>query len=289
MSYPDLDRKSKRILEALYNHGGEAETGEIKDYTGIDKNGVVHYRINEKLEPKGLVETRTVEDGDRSLGVKITTLTDDGKRVVEKVLDDGDGPSLVDRVEFVESEFEALRDTVDNYEGHLHEAIEKSEEAEEAAAEIEAALDRVSALADDVAELRKRVEIVEDQPFEEVAEAKIKELRRVAQQVEQADHMNADVRRTLRQHGILSATRKKVNPNRDAETEVYTSSANTMNRDAYEAGPVLESLSGSGSGARSKGGDKLADKLARLDESGGLDALIEAAESGALTVDGGSE
>jgi DNA-binding PadR family transcriptional regulator len=115
----DLDRKSQRILEAIYNHGGDAQTSEIMEYTGIEKNGIVHYRINEKLEPQGLVESHKVEDGDRPLGVKISSLTDAGNKVVGQIFEEGNGPTLMQEMEMLRSEVEDLRETVQLYEGHI--------------------------------------------------------------------------------------------------------------------------------------------------------------------------
>lgn len=286
MSAPDLDRKSERILEALYNHGGEAETGEIKEYTGIEKNGVVHYRINEKLEPAGLVASRTIEDGERRLGVKVTELTEEGKQAVERVLDDGDGPSLVDRMEMLEADFEGLRSTVDGYEGRLFEAIEKAERFEELAEEAEAALDRVELLADHVEELRRRVDHVEDHPFEEVAEKKMAELRKVAAKVEDADAMNADVRRTLRQNGVLRATRKPLTRDDVAESQYEwlekkknSSLRNDPVRDGYEAGPAIDAVAEEVPATEAQGvTGPTAEKLARLDSAGVLDAMLDAVE-----------
>lgn len=288
MSSEDLDRKSERILEALYNHGGEAETGEIKEYTGIEKNGVVHYRINEKLEPAGLVETRTVDDGDRRLGVKITSLTDEGKRAVERVLDEGDGPSLVEKMDYLEADFEALREEVRNQQGRVEDAVEDVAEVEEVAREAEAAIERVEVLADHVEELRRRVDHVEDHPFEDVVEAKIAELRQVAASVEDADAKNADVRRALRSHGVIQATRKPLSRSDVPESQYEwlnkqknNPTRNTPLRDAYEAGPAIEAVSEevpkpTGDGAAVPA--STAEKLTRLDSAGLLDGMLDAIE-----------
>jgi len=294
----DLDRKSEHILEALYNQGGEAETGEIKDYTGIEKNGVVHYRINEKLEPAGLVETRTVDDGERRLGVKITELTEEGKRTVERVLDEGDGPSLVEKMEMLEADFEALREDVRNYQGRTEEAVEKGERFAELARETEAALDRIEALADDVAELRRRVDHVEDHPFEDVVEKKMAELRQVAARVEEVDAMNADVRRVLKRNSILKPTRKPLTRDDVPESQYewldeqkHSQQRNDPRRDGYEAGPAIEALANDTRTASytrttpiedSEEGvaipEETAEKLTRLDSAGVLDGMIDAIE-----------
>jgi DNA-binding MarR family transcriptional regulator len=78
----DLDSKAKLILEAIYQNGGEADTSDIKSYTGIEKSGVVHYRLDEKLEPDGYVETRKVDRDGSALGVKMSELTSKGRNAV---------------------------------------------------------------------------------------------------------------------------------------------------------------------------------------------------------------
>lgn len=162
----DLDRKSKRILEAIYNYGGEAETGQIKEYTGVEKNGVIHYRINEKLEPANLVETRKVENGDRPLGVKMTSLTDEGRQVVGKILDEGDGPSLTKQMQMLREEVESLQDTVFNYEGKVLKASEHSTEALETARKLDEALDRFEEIEGEFEEIQRRFDHVTKQARE---------------------------------------------------------------------------------------------------------------------------
>ena len=283
----DLDRKSKRILEAVYNHGGEAESGEIKEYTGIDDNGKLHYRINKKLEPAGLVETRTIEDGDRRLGVKVTELTDDGQRVVGNIFDEDGGPTLADRMEMLESDFEDLRESVLEYQGQTAEAIEKGERFEELALEAEAALDRIEVLDEHIEELRRRVDHVEDHPFEDVVEKKMAELRKVTAKVENADAMNADVRRALRQNGVIQGTRKPVTRADVPESEYdwldkqkNSPVRNTPQRDAYEAGPMIDVVAEGTDQLEAEITDAVipeetAEKLIALDEAGLLDDILD--------------
>ena len=117
MAREDLDRKAKLVLEAVYELGGEADTSEVKDYTGIDSNGVVHYRYD-KLEDVGLVETRTVDRGG-TLDVTVATLTDRGHERVGDILDNGDGPTVVDQVTDLKRLVRELRDEVRHFEGRL--------------------------------------------------------------------------------------------------------------------------------------------------------------------------
>ena len=140
--------------------------GEIKEYTGIEKNGIVLYRLNEKLVPEGLVETRKVDHGDGSLGVTIASLTDRGTQVVGRILDDGEtGPSLAEEVQILRAEVEDLRETVQMYEGHLDAAEERLDAVEDLADlrdEAEDAIERHEALVEEHRDALKALQDVKD-------------------------------------------------------------------------------------------------------------------------------
>jgi hypothetical protein len=161
----DLDRKSKRILEAIHEHGGEAQTSEIKDYTGIEKNGVIHYRLDNILVPEGLVETRKIDEGGGSLGVKVSELTERGLEVIGGVLDDRDGPTLAEEMRALRATVDDMVDLVEGFDGRVDYVEDRLEEVnerfqsvaqiEEAAREAEAALDRAEAAAAEADRLRE--------------------------------------------------------------------------------------------------------------------------------------
>lgn len=144
-----LDRQAKLVLEALYQHGGEAETGEIKSYTGIEKRGTIHYRLDHPkndntLEALGLVETRKIDAEGGSQGVKVSTLTDRGHEVVARVLDDESGPTLDEQVRSLKSDVDDLREEVAHFDGrvdHVEARIGDVEETTEA--QVEEVLDRL--------------------------------------------------------------------------------------------------------------------------------------------------
>ena len=196
----ELDRKSKRVLEAIYQHGGEAEMGEIKGYTGIEKNGIILYRLNKKLGPEGLVETRKV-DGESGLGMTVASLTERGEQVVGRVMDDDSGPSLSEQVNMLTTEVERLREMVEMYEGHLDAVAEATEGVPEA-------VDRMERVEGRIEEFDDRLTEVENQPFEQIAEEKMAELRKVAHRVEEADYLNQQVRGVLKRNGVLQPTRR---------------------------------------------------------------------------------
>jgi len=156
MAQEDLDRKAKLVLEAVYELGGEADTSEVKDYTGIDSNGVVHYRYD-KLEDVGLVETRTVDRGD-VLDVTVATLTDRGHERVGDILDNGEGPTVVEQLAALESIVKDLHSDVQRFEGRLDAVEDRLDEVNsrfESAEEVDAVLEDADGL---LSELESRVE-----------------------------------------------------------------------------------------------------------------------------------
>ena len=77
----DLDAKALEVLEAVYESGGEANTSEIKEYTGIQKNGIVHYRY-EKLEEAGLIERKSGEAEGTKFATTVVSLTEEGEQEI---------------------------------------------------------------------------------------------------------------------------------------------------------------------------------------------------------------
>ena len=73
----DLDAKGFEVLESIYELGGEASTTEVKEYTGIEKNAIIHYRFD-KLEEQGIVEMGTGEVQGNRLPPKVAELTEAG-------------------------------------------------------------------------------------------------------------------------------------------------------------------------------------------------------------------
>ena len=244
----DLDRKSKRVLEAMYEHGGEAKVGEIADFTGI-KSQQVHYRLDEKLEPAGLVENRKI-DGEGPMGVKVSKLTEDGTEVVGHVLDDGSEPTVVEQVRELRAVVEDAHDAVQNFEGRTDDVEEKIERIDDRVREAEQAAKNAERRAEEVDDLRERIEELEENPLEDVIDKKMAELRQVASRVEQVDAMNHDVRKVLRSHGVLKAVNKDLQPDdvpksEQAMVKKATNSPvrNTPQRDGYVAGDLLKQMS----------------------------------------------
>ena len=112
----DLDAKGLDVYEAIYEQGGEAETPDIKQYTGIEKNAIIHYRLD-KMEEQGLVEIGTGEASGNRVPPRKATLTDKGRKLAEGGLWSDEEPTILDRLDraerrmkVVEGAFQDLED-----------------------------------------------------------------------------------------------------------------------------------------------------------------------------------
>lgn len=159
MSTHDLDDMGKAILEAIYQHGGEADTSEIKEYTGFEDNSKLHYRRKEHLEPNGFIETTTEDRGD-TLSVTVWGLTEMGKNAVDRVMTETDEPPLAERVDELREIVGEMRRDVQAFEGRV-DAVEQSEQD-------------VSHIESDVTEMYEQITEFEDRITE--VEARMKQV-----------------------------------------------------------------------------------------------------------------
>lgn len=115
----ELDAKALEVLEAVYENGGEADTSEIKEYTGIKKNGIVHYRY-EKLEDAGLIETRTGEPDGTKMPPTVAVITEKAEKEINGGLFGEEGATVVERMDRLERQYrqavEALREVQRDFE-----------------------------------------------------------------------------------------------------------------------------------------------------------------------------
>ena len=114
----DLDAKGFDVLEAIYELGGEATTSEVKEYTGIEKNAIIHYRFD-KLEEQGIVEMGTGEAQGNRLPPKVAKLTETGGERIADGLFSDEQPTVVERMDRLERQFEnvvkELQDVKDEF------------------------------------------------------------------------------------------------------------------------------------------------------------------------------
>jgi hypothetical protein len=107
----DLDAKALEVLEAVYESGGEANTSEIKEYTGIRKNGIVHYRY-EKLEDAGLIETKSGDSESTQFTTTVAVLTEEGEQEIRGGLLGDEGATMVERMERLERQYRQAQDAL---------------------------------------------------------------------------------------------------------------------------------------------------------------------------------
>ena len=141
----DLDAKALEVLEAVYESGGEANTSEIKEYTGIQKSGIVHYRY-EKLEEAGLIERKSGEAEGTKFATTVVSLTEAGEQEIRGGLLGDEGATMVERMDRLERQYRAAQDALRDVKREF-EMWKYDEEADE---EI------------DAAELRDRVEAAQE-------------------------------------------------------------------------------------------------------------------------------
>lgn len=103
----DLDAKGFDVYEAIYEHGGEATTTEIKEWTGIEKNAIVHYRMD-KLEDQGLIEIGVGEASGNRTPPKLASLTETGQKLADDRLFDEAEPTIIERMDRVERRMKAV-------------------------------------------------------------------------------------------------------------------------------------------------------------------------------------
>lgn len=162
MAHAELDEKGKRVLEAIYELGGEANTSEIKQYTGIEKNGIISYRY-EKLEDVGLIEKRTV-DTEGELPISIAELTETGHDRVGRILDEGAQKPLVERFEELRDIVVETHQKVERFEGRLDHVEERVDAAVQE--------DDLRETQEEIQETEKELQKAVDDFSQEIADAK---------------------------------------------------------------------------------------------------------------------
>ena len=158
----DLDAKGFEVLESIYEQGGEASTTEVKEYTGIEQNAIIHYRFD-KLEEQGVVEMGTGEAPGNRLPPKVATLTEaGGERIADGLFSD-EQPTVVERVDRLERQFESvveeLQDVKDEFRGQeveITELLERVERVDSSLAGID------PSMLEDALAVEKRMERIEE-------------------------------------------------------------------------------------------------------------------------------
>jgi len=190
-----LDDKAKRVLEAVWKAGGEADTSEIREYTGLTR-GQIQYRVDGGiLEEQGLVESRLVSASEEGTGsIRVTSLTERGDRIAGRVID-GDGSVTLDKqVEDLREEVRAIEDLAHRVDGHLDAVEERMDTVEdEAEAAIHDAIENNSAI-------RELDELVETA---QMIERRYSEVLEENQQMRTRLHKMKEAERVLKGLGLV--------------------------------------------------------------------------------------
>lgn len=107
LALEDLDATALEVLEAAYEHGGEATTSDVKRFTGIEANSTVHYRF-EKLAEAGLVEQDRKQTDDHFVPVRVIRISEEGSRQIAGGLFEEEQPTIVERMDRLESKFDLV-------------------------------------------------------------------------------------------------------------------------------------------------------------------------------------
>ena len=153
-----FDAKAKMVLEAVYELGGtDVETSEISDFTGIEERGIIHYRLDQ-LEEAGLVSCRKRES-EGLMPVKLTSIEDEGAKVVSSMQESEEELTLSERVEMLQESVEEHNRRVERFIGQLDYLDEEGD------------IERVSEFVEGIEEKQKQLEDELEDMREEVEEA----------------------------------------------------------------------------------------------------------------------
>jgi DNA-binding MarR family transcriptional regulator len=118
------DTKSERMLVAIHENGGSANTTEIRQMAGLS-NDDVNYR-HRKLESEGYIEVDPPEPNRRTLQPKVAHLTEQGTEYVESLEQGADFEVKTPEVNprRVRSEFDSMREEIEQLEGNLQQTTD---------------------------------------------------------------------------------------------------------------------------------------------------------------------
>lgn len=123
----DLDWLAESILIELRGQDEGATTPELVELTGAGSRHQIRYRLNDKLEPQGLVETQPGEDVKGSqIPPTLVKLTTRGDGLAGQLLsegDEGDG-SLSSEINRLQAQVNRLESTVESQQETIEKLVE---------------------------------------------------------------------------------------------------------------------------------------------------------------------
>lgn len=248
--YSELDAKALEVLEAVFELGGEANTSEIKEYTGIRKNGIIHYRY-EKLEEAGMIETHTGEPDGNKVPPTVATLTEHAQSEIEGGLFGEEEADIVERIDRVERGFETTQDAVREMQREFQMwRFDEENDEEIDAADLRDRLEEIEELGE---ELRQHFDIIEsfkDDQYVDSLKAAFEGVKHAAENArEEASHNMSDIHELAYHLATVDRDDLQGNPN---EPDVWEHLENEPSRlDELEA--AVKNVEGTANRAKEAG------------------------------------
>lgn len=166
------DWKTEEILWALTELDNPTTTSEIREATGLENTDIINYRLQQKLEPHGIVELQQpLADDGRSLPKEVS-LTEDGEAIAEEVADRrGDQMS-------VDGTLTALSDSVDQLNSRITQLEQRLEgtNSSEVSGEIEGLREEQESLQEQVSNLAMRFTEIDQSQYGGLSEDVVEEI-----------------------------------------------------------------------------------------------------------------
>lgn len=169
----ELDRWSREILVGLKRDGGEALVTELVDATTVEERQNIHYRVDEILEPAGLVEKHLSESDSSTLPESRLELTDSGQNAALLVEEQWGAEDIDEAITSLKQGVEELESRIAllEAEGRPDGIENEFEELEDRVSELEEGFRLTNLAAEDrkvVAEMRAGLSVIERVLVEEL-------------------------------------------------------------------------------------------------------------------------
>lgn len=169
----ELDRWSREILVGLKRDGGEALVTELVDATTVEERQNIHYRVDEILEPAGLVEKHLSESDSSTLPESRLELTDNGQNAALLVEEQWGAEDIDEAITSLKQGIEELESRIAllEAEGRPDGIENEFEELEDRVSELEEGFRLTNLAAEDrkvVAEMRAGLSVIERVLVEEL-------------------------------------------------------------------------------------------------------------------------
>jgi chromosome segregation ATPase len=192
----ELNLKARRVLETIYNNGGEATTAEIKESTGLKNPQITKYHAKDVLADRGFTTYTKIQTDEHPSGVLKFELTEKGEDRIAHLFEDGEDIPIKDRMEDVEDRFHEVENTVSSLYGDVEYAKNVADDSD---VKSKKALSESTELREEVEDLDEELGLLKGH-VEHTIDKKIENLERRLEKVEDTlsdlrglDHRVADI------------------------------------------------------------------------------------------------